>query len=165
MPWYLVHTKPRQEFRACENLQRQGYRCMLPVLHAEKVRRGRLQPVEEALFARYLFIELDDESNWMPIRSTLGVQALVRFGGKPARVPQELVASLAEADAARRASPPRTLFTPGETLRITEGPFVGLEAVYQMPDGDSRALVLISWLHRSVALKVELGHLKPAAAD
>ena len=29
--WYLIHTKPRQESVALENLERQGYQCYLPV--------------------------------------------------------------------------------------------------------------------------------------
>ena len=40
MQWYLIHTKPRQEVCALENLQRQGYECYLPQLVLEKLRNG-----------------------------------------------------------------------------------------------------------------------------
>ena len=40
MHWYLVHTKPRQEGLALENLERQGYECYLPTLPSEKLRQG-----------------------------------------------------------------------------------------------------------------------------
>ncbi|MDP3335894.1 MAG: transcription termination/antitermination NusG family protein, partial [Rhodoferax sp.] len=30
MNWYLIHTKPRLEKCALENLQNQGYTCFLP---------------------------------------------------------------------------------------------------------------------------------------
>ena len=45
MHWYLIHTKPRQELRALENLERQGYECYLPLLPTEKI--------QEKLFATF----------------------------------------------------------------------------------------------------------------
>ena len=81
MHWYLVHTKPRQEQCALQNLQQQGYQCYLPMLATEKLRQGRLVVSEEALFPRYLFIRLglgQSDKSWAPIRSTRGVNQLVR---------------------------------------------------------------------------------------
>ena len=45
MQWFVVHTKPRQEQRALENLQRQGFAAWLPMLSVQKLRRGRLEKV------------------------------------------------------------------------------------------------------------------------
>ena len=74
MQWFVVHTKPRQEQRALENLQRQGFAAWLPMLSVEKFRRGRLEKVVEPMFSRYLFIRLDTEqTNWSPIRSRSGL--------------------------------------------------------------------------------------------
>ena len=39
MHWFLIHTKPRQEGIALENLERQGYPCYLPMLAAEELRQ------------------------------------------------------------------------------------------------------------------------------
>lgn len=58
MHWYLVHTKPKQEKYALENLQRQGYECYLPLLLSERIRQGILMVTDEPLFPRYLFIRL-----------------------------------------------------------------------------------------------------------
>ena len=78
MHWYAIHSKPRQEERALDNLQRQGFEAWLPMLTVEKVLRGKLVQVTEPMFSRYLFIRLDTEqTNWSPIRSTLGVSRLV----------------------------------------------------------------------------------------
>ncbi|NDC62375.1 MAG: transcriptional activator RfaH, partial [Betaproteobacteria bacterium] len=74
MLWYAVHSRPKQEQRALENLQNQGYEAWLPMITLEKLRRGRVTEVVEPMFSRYLFIRLDMEhTNWTPIRSTLGV--------------------------------------------------------------------------------------------
>lgn len=73
MHWYLIHTKPRQEKCALENLERQGYACYLPMLPTEKLRQRILTIGEEPLFPRYLFIQLDSGAlakSWSPIRST-----------------------------------------------------------------------------------------------
>jgi transcriptional antiterminator RfaH len=57
--WYLIHTKIHQERVALESLESQGFECFLPIFRAEKLRRGELQMVQEALFPRYLFVRMD----------------------------------------------------------------------------------------------------------
>ncbi|WP_206951074.1 transcription/translation regulatory transformer protein RfaH [Trinickia acidisoli] len=164
MNWYLVHTRPRQEGRAVENLERQGYRCYLPLLTIERIRRGKQCVVVEPMFARYLFIELDDSGtgqSWAPIRSTKGVSRLVMFGGRAAKVEEALI-SVLRAPAEIEARHPERLFTPGERVRMVEGAFAGIEAVYQMSDGNQRAMVLIELLSRPVRLTVPIAQLTKA---
>jgi len=164
MHWYLVHTKPRQENCALENLERQGYACFLPTLRVEKLRQGRLTTVEEPLFPRYLFIRLgheDSSMSWAPIRSTRGVCRLVSFGVEPARVDERLIDHL-KARAASAQSAPQPLFSPGERVRLTAAPFAGVEGLYQMTDGEQRAMVLIELLSRSVRVPVALASLRKA---
>ena len=50
--WYLIHTKIRQERLALENLERQGFECFLPLIRAEKLRRGALQVVQTQPYLR-----------------------------------------------------------------------------------------------------------------
>jgi transcriptional antiterminator RfaH len=160
--WYLVHTKVRQEIRALENLNTQGYQCYLPTRPSEKLRQGVLAIEEEPLFSRYLFIRLGhDESakSWAPIRSTKGVSRLVSFGGEPARVDDGLIQLLQNQEALIRAEPER-IFKPGERVRITEEPFAGIEGIYQMADGERRAMVLIELLSRQVRVKIAPANLR-----
>ena len=157
MHWYLIHTKPRQETIALENLQQQGYTCYLPLLNVEKIRRGKLAVVLEALFPRYLFIQLDtalSSQSWTPIRSTKGVNRLVAFGGQPAKVDEALVSILKVAEE-NQTDRLQKLFTAGDKVQLTQGAFVGLEGIYQMADGESRAMVLIEILSKPVRIAVE----------
>ena len=156
MHWYLVHTKPKQEKCALENLGRQGYQCYLPTIPAEKLRQKTITIVDEPLFPRYLFIQLgkdDSSKSWGPIRSTKGVSRLVTFGQEPAKVSDELINLLrfqetsAHQDAAK-------LFTPGERVLLTEGPFAGIEGIYQIADGERRVMVLIELLSKPVRIPV-----------
>ena len=159
MNWYAIHSKPRQEERALENLQRQGFEAWLPLLTIEKVLRSKLVQVVEPMFSRYLFIRLDTEqTNWSPIRSTLGVSKLVSFGHIPAKVPPELIEFL-------RQAPPETverLFDVGSNVRVANGPLKGLEGQYLAHDGETRAFVLVELLGQPQKLRVTLDSLRVA---
>ena len=162
MNWYVIHSKPRQEQRALDNLVRQGFECYLPKVTLESVRRGALKVVEEALFPRYLFIRLDSDfssgKGWGPIRSTLGVNRLVTFGSEAAKAPDHLIDALQAMDTAR--GEPQRLFSDGDVVQMTSGPFAGLEGVYQLADGSARAFMLVELLSKQVKLPVRPEDLK-----
>ena len=154
--WYLVHTKIRQENVALENLERQGFECFLPLMRLEKLRRNALQVVQEPLFPRYLFIRLGtdlESQSWTPIRSTLGVSRLVTFGQTPAKVDNALVEQLREQS--NNETVHKRHFEPGEPVLVSNGPFAGLEAIYQMADGEGRVMVLLNILSKPVKLSIE----------
>lgn len=159
--WYVVQTKPKQEFRALEQLDNQGYDCFLPTLGAEKLRRGKPQIVIEPLFTRYLFIRLDTvTSNWSPLRSTRGVSNLLAFGGRFATMSDVVVDALRSEAEHRKHAP---LFEVGEKVVVESGPFAGFEGVFQMTDGEARALVLIELIHRPQQVMFGLDVLRKAA--
>jgi len=93
--WYAVMCKPRQEALAEANLANQGYKVFLPRLSTQTRRAGKWLETIEPLFPRYLFVSpKDDRQSLAPVRSTLGVASLVKFGSRPASVPSEVVESL-----------------------------------------------------------------------
>jgi len=162
MHWYLVHTKPRQEKCALENLERQGYECYLPVFPKEKLRQNGVSIANEPLFPRYLFIRLGQghaDQSWTPIRSTKGVSQLVRFGVNPAKAQDALIERLRATEAAVQSNPER-LFALGEQVRLTDGAFVGIEGIYQMADGERRVMVLIELMGKPVVMKVDTASLQ-----
>lgn len=164
MHWYLVHTKPKQEKCALQNLQEQGYQCYLPILLSEKLRQGILTIIEEPLFPRYLFIRLgqgNSAKSWTPIRSTKGVSRLVSFGTEPAKIDDDLV-ELLRAQEATVQEKPKPLFKPGERVCMIDGAFAGIEGIYQMADGERRAMVLIEFLSKPVILRVTPADLRKA---
>ncbi len=166
MYWYLIHTKPRQEKCALENLSRQGYQCYLPTIPSEKLRQGLLAVSVEPLFPRYLFIRLghgDSDKGWAPIRSTRGVSRLVSFGTEAARIDDDLIELLRTQEALIQMEPER-LFKPGERVCLTESPFAGIEGVYQIADGAHRVVVLIEMLSKPVAVRVAPASLRKATS-
>ena len=162
--WYLVHTKGRQEDTAITNLQRQNFSCYMPMLYVEKVRRGKPAVVAEPMFPSYVFVQLDTSDNikgqsWSPIRSTLGVRDLVKFGGHPAKVDADLITALHEREQLQQSNP-QALFAAGEKVVITDGPFAGIEAIYQTADAEQRSMILLSMLNKPVAMRIEPGKLR-----
>ncbi len=159
--WYLVHTKPGQEAIAQAHLERQGYETYLPRIAQAVMRRGRWRPRIDALFPGYLFLTPGETRvSLAPVRSTVGVVKLVRFGTEYATVPDGLVAAIRDREDAdtglhsvRRPTLPRA----GSCVRIASGPFDGLEGVYQRSSGEQRAVVLLSLLGQNtrVCLPIE----------
>jgi transcriptional antiterminator RfaH len=160
--WYLVHTKPRQEEVALANLERQGYECYLPQMRIERVRRRKAEIATEPMFPRYLFVRLDSSDqgkSWSPIRSTLGVSQLVHFGSRAAKVDDTLVDLLRQREQATRAE---AMFTSGDAVVITDGPFAGLEAIYQTADAERRAFILLEILSKPVPMHIDSSRLRKA---
>ena len=155
--WYLVQSKPRNETRALENLVRQGYETYLPLMEVERLQRGRLLKKMEPLFPRYLFLHLEEgNDNWGPIRSTLGVAGLVRFGQAYAVVSDEVMAAVRE----RTQDIKKSLFESGDNVRVVSGPLLGLEGVFEIADGEQRSFVLLEFMQKQQRVSVSTADLR-----
>lgn len=166
MSWYLIHTKPRQEHIALENLQRQGYEAYLPMLTVEKIRDRKLTLSTTALFPRYCFLKINEATQTKgtnTIRSTKGVSKLITFGGTPAELNDELMKTIRQREQ-QQEHEPQQLFRPGDELGIKSGPFAGLDAVYQMNDGEERVMVLIELMSKQVRLALSPDQVNKKAA-
>lgn len=155
--WSVVFTKPRQEQLARQNLERQGFVTYLPMLKHPKRLRGHWRDVIEPLFPRYLFIAVDfGHQDLSPIRSTLGVLKLVRFGLEPATVPHGLVETLMSAEDPLNAChlPTTERFRKGDRVTIGAGPFAGVEAIFEAPTAKGRVAVLLEILGRPTQVQV-----------
>ena len=163
--WYLLYSKPQRERLALENLERQGYPSYLPLIQNRKRRKGRYVSVIEPMFPRYLFVHLSDETdNWGPIRSTIGVANLVRFGMQAARVPDSLIEIMnaREQDGVQALAPPD--FKPGDQVRIVEGMMAGYEALFQARTGKERVVLLLQLAQdRTARIQVSANDIEPAS--
>jgi len=143
--WYLIYTKPRAEQVAKQNLERQGYKTYLPLMQTSRRRRGRYCNTVEAMFPRYLFVQLDSQQdNWMPIRSTIGVDNLVRFGTQLAMVPDNLIESfyINETDYGVQERK-HVSMQPGDAIEIVQGPMTGLRGVFERLVSNERVALLL----------------------
>lgn len=154
--WYLIHSKPNQESVAKEQLERQGYETYLPLAPTLRKNRGKSIRIIAPMFPRYLFIHLSNQTDdWRPIRSTIGVSNLVKFGMQPARVPDELVqAIINREDDEGIISIPKKSYESGETVRISTGPFEGYEAVFSSAEPKDRVIVLLKIAESHVKINI-----------
>lgn len=159
--WYLIQTKPRQESRAEEHLQRQHFECYQP----KRPLTASNAKADEALFPGYLFIRLDRQlDNWYPIRSTRGVARVVSFGGDPTPVKDELIEQLRQR-LATPAPPSCSRFKPGERVQLNGGGFNELEAIFISTDGDQRSMILLNLLQREQKVRVPSRYLYACEAQ
>jgi len=165
--WYLVRTKARGETTALKHLERQGFCVYFPrILQPRRVRSRWVDSVQP-LFPRYLFLQLDVvRQSFRPVRSTVGVTNIVRFGDEYAIVPDEVVQELMnnadpETGLYRLREPP---FVHGEQVRISEGPFDGLQGVFERYDGEERVVILLEVMGRVTEVRMALEQVIPEPA-
>lgn len=156
--WFLVFTKPSSEQTAQTNLERQGYRVYYPRLLRPSLHRGRWVDRIVSLFPRYLFIQLDTaRQSLAPVRSTLGVANIVRFGSESTVVPNAILDDLI-----LRADPESGLhrlsvsrpFEPGSRVRVVTGAFEGLDGVFEREGGSERVVVLLDLLGQYTPVRI-----------
>jgi transcriptional antiterminator RfaH len=162
--WYLIYTKPHKEHVARENLERQGYDIYLPMARVRRRRLGKGANRIEPLFPRYLFIKLDTQTdNWSPIRSTLGVSNLVKFGMYPSAVPEaliELLCDRCDEEGIQDIAPDE--YKKGEAVRVLEGPMTGLEGIFLAKTSSDRVMVLLDIVGKHTRVNMETVKLGPA---
>jgi transcriptional antiterminator RfaH len=100
--------------------------------------------------------------SWSPIRSTPGVSSLVSFGGVPAKAPDIFIEHLRKQVNVINEAPTK-IHQPGERLLITSGPFAGIEGIFELDDGESRAMLLIEILSKTTRINVPLAALSRVA--
>jgi transcriptional antiterminator RfaH len=155
--WYVLQCKVRQEERAEENLLRQSYVCYHPKFRRERLAKGRRNVAEESLFPGYLFVHLSQQDNWGPLRSTRGVSRIVSFGNQPAVLSDNLIEQLQ-----RRELQPcvEEMLSVGEKVRINEGPFADLEAIFMAMEGEERVVLLLNFLQREQKVLLPLAGIR-----
>ena len=157
--WFAVFTKQRQERIARDNLERQGFCCFLPEAKNPFQRRSlRQRPQIEPLFPRYLFLNaICEQQSLASVRSTRGVNDLVRFGLKLATVPEKIIQELkACIEPATGLLPIKPVaLMPGEQVRVFDGPLAGVQGILQQYNGEHRAILLMELLGRQTRVEID----------
>jgi transcriptional antiterminator RfaH len=155
--WYLVYSKPGQETVAQQQLEQQGYATYLPMILNARRRNGRRHYIKEPFFPRYLFIHLDQTTdNWSPIRSTLGVSNLVRFGMMPAPVAEDIIRLIRSRENPEGLHEIVEGVKEGDNVRVLDGPMMGLEGVFIARSGEQRVMLLLELMGKAVRVQMDV---------
>ena len=150
--WYLIKTKPKQEKKAKQNLENQGYVAFCPI--------AKINDRLVVLFPSYLFVQLNDKTqNFSPIYSTKGVSYIVKFGLNFAKVPSSVIKFI---KANQHITTEKLInlnnFKPGDKVQISDGAFKNYMAIFKCYKSDERVILLMNLLgnEQSLSFKKEL---------
>jgi transcriptional antiterminator RfaH len=156
--WFCLKAQPKREHLAAIGLRRQlNVPCYAPRLRFRRMtRRGAVWFVE-AMFPGYLFAHFVYPDEHRRVGHSPGIQGIVQFGDDLATVDSALIHSLQQASGEDEIVTIDPEITVGQEVRITTGPFQGLEAlVTRLMPAKERIRVLLSFLGRPVETEISL---------
>jgi transcriptional antiterminator RfaH len=166
--WYAIHTHPKQEERASNNLMAWNVETFSPKVkktHPNPYARAPIY-VSKPLFPRYIFARFDVNSRLRKILFTRGVRSVVSFGGVPALVNDEII-TLIQSQVAENG-----FVEVGENLRIGDkimieaGPLKNLIGVFKRDvKGSDRVLILLAAINYQGSVVIEREHVRRINSD
>jgi transcriptional antiterminator RfaH len=143
--WSVAYSHPNQERKAVDHVAQIGLDLFFPRIQTRKSVHGKRQWIEEPLFPRYFFVCVSDQ--WHALLSAVGVAGVIMFGGKPARVPEKVVADIKyRCNRDGVYVPYRFRFQTGQRVRVERGALKGHFGIYRGMRSEDRADVLINML-------------------
>jgi len=153
LSWYTLRTKPKKEATVADWLHGLHLEVFLPWLRCRRRVGTRHQWVLTPLFPGYLFCRLDLILSGKAARYSPGVQDFVKFGARFAEMGEDILQDLRERCPNGVAQVEPRLYRSGETVMVKEGPFAGLEAIFESDmKGSERVAVLLDLLGRRTRL-------------
>lgn len=142
--WYVVQTKSNQEDIAAFNLSRLELQIINPKLKEERMAWGCLKTVTKPLFAGYIFAKFNAPKYLHTIQYTRGVKQILRFGMTILPVEDEIIQNIQA-----RLTPDgyveikKKSLIAGTQVTIDEGPFNGLNGIFEREMSDRKRVVIL----------------------
>lgn len=171
--WYVLHAFANYEKKVKaaleERIELSGFKerfgqVLVPAEEVVEMRAGQTRRSERKFFPGYVLVEMElDDDTWHLIKETPRVMGFI--GGKadkPAPITQaEANAILQRMDEGVEAPKPKTLFEPGEMVRVTEGPFNDFNGVVEEVNYEkSRLHVAVLIFGRSTPVELNFGQVE-----
>ena len=159
--WLLLYTKPYKERQVRDLLEAQDIQVYLPEVTVQRKTGTKKKP----FFPCYLFARMDPNDGALTdVRWTPGLRYIVRAGHRPVHVPGPVVEHIRQRLGRMGVVKPADRFEQGDLVRITDGPFDGLEAIFDRRlSGQGRVRVLLQLMDRLVATELDAGALQPTS--
>ena len=164
-PWFVIHTYSGYEERVKKNLE-QRIRFMdsegaisqvvIPTEDEIEVRGGQKRTVSRKILPGYVLIQMDlSDQSWQIVRNTPAVTGFVGSGDKPVPLKEEEVNQILkqmEAEAPKL----KIGFREGQSVRVTEGPFVDFIGVVDSINSEKgKVRVLLSLFGRETPVELD----------
>jgi transcriptional antiterminator NusG len=171
--WFVIHTLTGQESNVkdritsrlkIEEMQEYVDEVLIPTERVSEVRRGVKTTTTRKYFPGYVLVHMalygDDckliERAWYFVRETTGVIGFLG-GERPEPLPPEEVDTIVhQAEAQKEKVKPKIEFEPGETVKISDGPFLNFSGVVEEVDPNRGKLkVSVAIFGRSAPVEIE----------
>ncbi len=171
--WYVVHAYSGFEKHVmrtlAERIELNGMEdkfgdILVPTEEVVEMRDGKKRRSERKFYPGYVLVQMEmDDGTWHLVKNTPRVLGFI--GGtkdKPAPITEkEAEAILRRVESGVDQPKPKTLFEPGEVVRVTEGPFADFNGVVEEVDYDkSRVKVAVLIFGRSTPVELEFGQVE-----
>ena len=169
--WYIVHTYSGQEDLAKKNLdlrihgldmQDRIFQVIVPTEEEVVFKDGKRRSERRKLFPGYILVQMTmGDEGWYVVRNTPGVTGFVstedEYDKRPKPVPLE-DSQVEDILKKAEAGPTRIKIglERGETVRITEGPFVDfIGSISDVDQGKGKVRVLVSFFGRETPVELD----------
>ncbi|WP_100641579.1 transcription termination/antitermination protein NusG [Marinobacter salexigens] len=171
--WYVVHAysgyekavmRTLMERIALEGMEDRFGEILVPTEEVVEMRDGKKRKSERKFYPGYVLVQMEmDDGTWHLVKNTPRVLGFI--GGtkdKPAPITErEAEAILRRVESGADKPKPKTLFEPGEVVRVIEGPFADFNGVVEEVDyGKSRVKVAVLIFGRSTPVELEFGQVE-----
>jgi transcriptional antiterminator RfaH len=163
LPWYAIHSRPKQEDRANSNLLAWDVQTFSPQIRKLRPNPYLRAPSYEirALFPRYIFARFDVNTMLRKVWFTRGVCRVVSFGGVPAEVDDKIISLIrsktAEDGFIEIGNSPQL----GDTVTIEDGPLRGLVGILERKvKGVDRVTILLAAISYQGSVVIGKEHIK-----
>ena len=171
--WYVVQAYSQYEARVkktlleyikMHNMEEHFGQILVPTEEVVEMRAGQKRKSERKFYPGYVLVEMAmNEDSWHLVKS---VPRVLGFIGGTSDRPMPITQKEADAILNRLEenvdSPkPKTMFEPGELVRVSEGPFADFEGTIEEVDYDkSRLKVSVLIFGRSTPVDLEFGQVE-----
>ncbi|HEX6437001.1 MAG TPA: transcription termination/antitermination NusG family protein [Candidatus Binatia bacterium] len=151
--WYAIQTKGNKEREVAKRLTDLKFEIFLPWLRDRRRIGSKYHWVMVPLFPGYLFCRLDIVVSGKTARYSPGVKDFLRFGNEITEISNDIMVALQERCPEGVAAVNPVSLTAGDSVTINEGPFAGLQAIFEKKmKGSERVAVLLELLGRQTRL-------------
>jgi transcription termination/antitermination protein NusG len=171
--WFVIHTLSGQEIKVKESIEKRlkpeemgEYikEVLVPMERVAEVRSGKKTVTTRKLYPGYVFVDmvlLDEnkrivEKPWYFVRDTPGIIGFVG-GDRPTPTPKAEIETIKEQIAdSEDTEKPKVNFEVGETVKITDGPFLNFGGVIEEIEPDRGKLkVTVNIFGRNTPAELE----------
>jgi len=141
MPWYVLYTKPRNEKKVAERLERLGFTVYCPLVTVVKQWSDRKKKVQVPLLSSYIFVQIEDKQRDL-VFQVPGIVRYLFWLGQPAIVKDEEIQLMQHWLQNTVTSFEVVGIQPGARFEIPSGPFVGKHGIVSKVEKNHLILVL-----------------------